>query len=440
MEDIRAFILPKEDPVEEEKEEKIPKAKPAILYETVFASGPDFAVRRKTARTSSILVVLVSQRQYYIKNETGGGTIEGLNEESMRAFCKDIPDGGFPIRDESGNAPSWISDLERDKTWRTTLMTVLRNDKYYEYIKSGMINFCDLLKEPYNTKMPEGTFAAHKFVYELIAEAAKEAGRNTEKYNVSIFNNLFKNMFQIDHRYGKNAKDIPSAYDQLMSLWGHEGVRKFVHLYFETPVTNFPCGTYLERIRIGKDRETNFSLQSMAEYMFCECTKQGFADDPSNFWINWADYLDQQIMVYGEVRDKYSEHLSSDHHVLTYKVNALKRAASIENFAKASETLQKYEYTGAKYCIVAPKTPEEVIDEGRQLSHCVGQYVDQIANGETFVFFCRRKSAKDTSLVTVQTTPDGRLLQARGRFNHKPSEDVLDFIDRWIEKMFTKAA
>lgn len=170
--------------------------------------------------------------------------------------------------------------------------------------------------------------------------------------------------------------------------------------------------------------------------MFCECTRQGCADNPSGFWSQWSDYMNQQVLLFGEVRDKYSEHLATDERILSYRCTKLKMKASQEMFQRASEFLSGFEYSNGAYCVLAPKKPDDLVEEGRQLSHCVGSYTDRVAAQDTYIFFLRKTSEPDRSLVTIQVYPDGRLGQVKGRFDRNPTPEQMRFVEKWYEKFF----
>ena len=62
MENIKDYILKTEvEEINAAVPAPAPKAKPKVSYETVFASGPDFAVRRKTPKTSMVIHGAVSE-------------------------------------------------------------------------------------------------------------------------------------------------------------------------------------------------------------------------------------------------------------------------------------------------------------------------------------------------------------------------------------------
>ena len=93
------------------------------------------------------------------------------------------------------------------------------------------------------------------------------------------------------------------------------------------------------------------------------------------------------------------------------------------NFEKrAPELARKYAATGAEYFIRIPQEPEEIIAEGRALSHCVGgfSYIKNHAEGRNPILFLRRVAEPDTPWYTMEiSASDGKILQCEG----KPSED-----------------
>ena len=70
---------------------------------------------------------------------------------------------------------------------------------------------------------------------------------------------------------------------------------------------------------------------------------------------------------------------------------------------------------------MVPTKPEELAEEGINLSHCVGQYIDRVAGGDCHILFLRRRGAPDRSLVTLQLSGK-QICQAQG-FNRRPITD-----------------
>ena len=451
MENIKDYILKTEvEEINAAVPAPPPKAKPKVSYETVFASGPDFAVRRKTPKTSMVMVIIVSKGQFYIKDESGGGTVQNLYEDSLQKFVSGIPDGGYAIRDADGNTPNWITTLQRDSCWRDTFLQTINDEGLHPYMKNDMFDIREV-ENSYRPDIPHAEFSAVKFAFGIVAE---HLGKAEAKHLVLSPSGVIHSLFYVYRSFNNNVENVtPSSFEQIHARWGIEGVRQFLTMYLETPVLAFPEGSVFKNLFARFDpmqkynryiaqkqvAETVFDLQSMVDYMFCECTRQGYAENPSGFWSQWSDYMNQQYLLYGEVRDKYSEHLASDEQVLSYRCSKLKMQASMEQFQKASEFLTNFEYSNGAYCMLAPRKPDDLIEEGRQLSHCVGSYTDRVAALDTFIFFLRRTSDPDRSLVTVQVNTDGRLGQVRGRINRQPAPEQMRFVEKWHEKFFKNA-
>lgn len=137
-----------------------------------------------------------------------------------------------------------------------------------------------------------------------------------------------------------------------------------------------------------------------------------------------------QKNFYGKIKDKYPEHFKTAHDVMALKVNLAKAAEQCENFGEQAEQVKDLEYSAQGYCIVVPTDPKELADEGINLSHCVGDYIDLVASGECHILFLRRRSAPEQSLVTLQLSGN-RICQAQGANRRRPTEAERKFLLRW---------
>ena len=97
--------------------------------------------------------------------------------------------------------------------------------------------------------------------------------------------------------------------------------------------------------------------------------------------------------------------------------------------------------------IVIPDSPKELVQEGNNLNHCVGSYVDNVVEGRTTILFLREfvgdrdTSTDGKSLLTIEVLPhyEGDKLayfinQARGNSNRPPKEAEEAFIEKWMSK------
>jgi hypothetical protein len=75
-----------------------------------------------------------------------------------------------------------------------------------------------------------------------------------------------------------------------------------------------------------------------------------------------------------------------------------------------AEHAKAWEFEYGDFTIVIPTCGQDLVDEGHNMHHCVGGYVDRVVRGETFICFVRKKSAPDECYLTCQVT-DGEIRQ-----------------------------
>ena len=449
---IKDLILNDEAVIETRPKTKKAPRKPAE-YEIVTVSGPDFAVRKKGAKANYLLVCICSKGQFYIRNEATGET-EQLDSSALTKFLNDVPkDSLLDLSDGSGNSPFWITGLDRTRDFAENFMSAVNDETIRQYFCKNMLTFSGIegyveyhrkarYRSPMNTELHKVDFKRAKTIFECAAEiyprsdvkdglaACLETGRSDGKIG-SMFQVLLRTYEQHNHYYTwRNTKTV---YDWLFDNWGIEGVKQFIRSYLETPVAYMP-----ENLESSPTiQKTSFALSEFIDYSFCECTRQGYADNPRNFVQSWDDYLDMQLQVYGKIQKKYSEYLASDETALSYKLTKLEEAKQIRNFSSVYNRLRIYEGKVGKYMIIAPKTPKDMIDEGQMQSNCVASYIDRVANGYTMIFFMRLRKDPERSLVTIEVR-DGHLVQVKARFNKAPTTEQHEAVDTWFFNSFRK--
>ena len=120
-------------------------------------------------------------------------------------------------------------------------------------------------------------------------------------------------------------------------------------------------------------------------------------------------------------------------------------------------TLQKWlegtAWSDGRWCIRAARTPEELIEEGRVLHHCVGNYAGKMAGKSDVIFFIRKARRPERSWLTLDIRMDGMepsVVQLHGYYNeHAPQapdtpwsrktwnipQAAWDFVDRWMREV-----
>ena len=113
--------------------------------------------------------------------------------------------------------------------------------------------------------------------------------------------------------------------------------------------------------------------------------------------------------------------------------------AKKELLAKFKAVAEKYislQHSKADYVVVIAMSPNELVNEGQVLHHCVGSmgYDQKFMREESLIFFVRHKEEPDTPFVTVEYSPSKhKILQTHGMHNSTPDEQTMKYIQKtWL--------
>ena len=96
-----------------------------------------------------------------------------------------------------------------------------------------------------------------------------------------------------------------------------------------------------------------------------------------------------------------------------------------------------FEY--GNYTVVLPTKGQDLVKEGSEMHHCVGGYVDRVANGETLIVFIRHKDNPNKCYITAQINPtNGKLGQYYLAYDHHiHSQQDIEFRDKFQEWLYS---
>lgn len=103
------------------------------------------------------------------------------------------------------------------------------------------------------------------------------------------------------------------------------------------------------------------------------------------------------------------------------------------NFAKHSKA---WEFEYGDYTIVLPTCAKDIIDEGSNMHHCVGSYVSNVIENQTYIVFVRRKDTPDKCYITCQVHTNGNIGQyflAYDRYIHEQVD--IDFKEAFAKHL-----
>jgi hypothetical protein len=83
-------------------------------------------------------------------------------------------------------------------------------------------------------------------------------------------------------------------------------------------------------------------------------------------------------------------------------VSHVRNKAQDEKFQMLYDKRRKMLENDGEYLIDMPKCSADLTEEGSKLRHCVGGYVNSVANGNTAIYFLRQASAPNEPWLTVE--------------------------------------
>ena len=160
--------------------------------------------------------------------------------------------------------------------------------------------------------------------------------------------------------------------------------------------------------------------------------------------IDNMDYLLKELLDYASMMkrispkfDKYPRHFLTTHKIACRNYNRLKEQFDEEDFKKHID--KDMEHTFGDYVFIYPETTQDIKDEAVSQNNCVASYIRKVINGECHILFLREKDNPTKSLVTIEVR-DGKIVQARQRFNDPVTSEQQVVIDKWNEWYSRKVA
>ena len=126
----------------------------------------------------------------------------------------------------------------------------------------------------------------------------------------------------------------------------------------------------------------------------------------------------------------------SQHDVLALQIKDIQDAKIKEMFKNQIEENKKLIISlpgNPNYSIISPEETNDLIMEGKQMNHCVGSYIDRVADGTSKIFFLRKKNDLKSPYVTIELNKHNNLVQAKAFSNTLPSKDDMQYINEWID-------
>ena len=176
--------------------------------------------------------------------------------------------------------------------------------------------------------------------------------------------------------------------------------------------------------------------------IYCE-TRPAYRDPTiETLVITYVDYLHMCRRQAYDMKDKsvlFPKNCAAAHDREAERIQKINDAQKNKAFGMAyAGFARKAVLSNKELQIVCPKRANDLVDEGKALHHCVGSYIDKVAEGRCLIVFVRRVEEPKKPYVTVEVR-DGKIAQIHGDHNSKPTEEVQKFIDLWSRKVLPMA-
>lgn len=279
--------------------------------------------------------------------------------------------------------------------------------------------------------IPQVTRFQSRYRYERGKIVNIEATKPHEILQIpKFFMTYIREDVSIDHDILKNFqahfKNLDAGkFKEIMSIVKDEGTMKELSDSIET----------IMQIHIDYDY---INLRKLILYIFREVRLTQGIDSARDASTYLRDYIRMSRFM-GLDWEKYPKSLKKEHDVVQMNynmVNASKEKNELFTLAVTKKSYQSLLFgvkdKKEKYAIIVPETPEELVKEGNQLSHCVASYVNDVNNDKCKILFLRNKEDLEKPLATIEVR-GLNIRQARGFGNRAISEEQKEFITKWAE-------
>lgn len=156
-------------------------------------------------------------------------------------------------------------------------------------------------------------------------------------------------------------------------------------------------------------------------YLHAVFTQRGFQKTMHFFkdYCNMRSQVGMDVERYPNDIFKSHEILSNNIKLLSFK-NVPEFISAVSEYARQLE--REFEVDGERYVVIAPKSVEDLFEEGAQLHHCVGSYASLIANRETQVVFLRKAEEVTIPWITIEVQ-NHKVVQACKIYNAPATEE-----------------
>ena len=265
------------------------------------------------------------------------------------------------------------------------------------------------------------------------------------------FSDALDEMQARTHRILRVEKqDVPVLQEQKVGMSLLKKYQAYVAIHLRGRAELFQWQLHNEVSEIPTDIFQYMTAEKFMRYIdaqfpiYCEaCPANGYRDPTmETLVITYVDYLHMCRRQAYDMKDKsvlFPKNCAAAHDREAERIQKINDAQKNKAFGMAyAGFARKAVLSNEELQIVCPKRANDLVDEGKALHHCVGSYIDKVAEGRCLIVFVRRVEEPKKPYVTVEVR-DGKIAQIHGDNNSDPTEEVKKFVDLWSRKVLPMA-
>lgn len=305
----------------------------------------------------------------------------------------------------------------------------LSDDRYFSYLYTD--NLDDL----------KHTIYRYSKIWELKDYLKQQHIFNTEQFTINplyypsfeylVNYKLYNLAWEIPNWFtnGKNFKEIFGVDKKYLSFMSENNItiEEFIILQFY-PTTDIELLRFFSKYSwdIEKFQNTNIDLKKLKKCL----EKNNLSSD---YISDYLDYFSMAKELKLNLEDKkilYPDNLIEAHDELYNQIEVVNDPVINEEIKKLSSILTLNRYEDDNYVIYPASSIEELVGESRQQKNCVRTYCERVSNNESQIYFMRKKTELEKSLVTIEVR-DKHIVQARVKYNKLPSDELNCILRKW---------
>lgn len=293
----------------------------------------------------------------------------------------------------------------------------LLKDTIYQYSRIWELN--DYLKEA-------KVFNICQFTLYPLFYASFEYLVNYKLYNLAWeipnwFNkgNNFKEIFGLDKKY------LPFMSENNISFEEFE----ILQIY---PTTDIEVLRFFNNLHLNIEilKSTNADLLGIKKYLESNNLS-------SCFVYEYFDYINMAKELKLDLKNKkilYPTNLREAHDELYDQIEIINDPIIDKKIKSLSTILSLNKYEDDNYIIYPAPSIQDLVEESKQQKNCVRTYCERVANNKSQIYFMRKKTELEKSLVTIEVYGN-KIIQARVKYNKLPSEELMNILNKWEQTL-----